>query len=171
MSCWCCFVWCHYNKVYFVQNNSDRNLIVRPSGRVMHHTDVTFESWHLKSPPTRTFNRLENISVPPYWPFVEGFRCLPMDSPTKDQWCGKSFHSESQNEVSIRSSASNIRCKLVSALLLSIPCYFGPCYNGTPIYAIHMSAALLWRHNGHSSVSNHQPYDCLHSPLFRRRSK
>ena len=30
---------------------------------------------------------------------------------------------------------------------------------------------LHWRHNGHDSVSNHQPYDCLLSRLFRRRSK
>ena len=30
---------------------------------------------------------------------------------------------------------------------------------------------LLWRHNGHDSVSNHQPYDCLLNRLFRRRSK
>ena len=31
--------------------------------------------------------------------------------------------------------------------------------------------ALLWRHNGHNSVSNHQPYDCLLRRLFRCRSK
>ena len=31
--------------------------------------------------------------------------------------------------------------------------------------------SLLWRHNGHNSVSNHQPYDCLLRRLFRRRSK
>ena len=30
---------------------------------------------------------------------------------------------------------------------------------------------LLWRHNGHDSVSNHQPYDCFPRRLFRRRSK
>ena len=30
---------------------------------------------------------------------------------------------------------------------------------------------LRWRHNGHDSVSNHQPYDCLLNRLFRRRSK
>ena len=30
---------------------------------------------------------------------------------------------------------------------------------------------LQWRHNGHESVSNHQPYDCLINRLFRRRSK
>ena len=30
---------------------------------------------------------------------------------------------------------------------------------------------LQWRHNGHDSVSNHQPYDCLLNRLFRRRSK
>ena len=30
---------------------------------------------------------------------------------------------------------------------------------------------LLWRHNEHDSVSNHQPHDCLLNRLFRRRSK
>ena len=34
-----------------------------------------------------------------------------------------------------------------------------------------MPQSLLWRHNGHNSVSNHQPYDCLLRRLFRRRSK
>ena len=31
--------------------------------------------------------------------------------------------------------------------------------------------ALQWHHNGRSSVSNHQPHDCLLNHLFRRRSK
>ena len=31
--------------------------------------------------------------------------------------------------------------------------------------------ALLWRHNGRGSISNHQPHDCLLNRLFRRRSK
>ena len=31
--------------------------------------------------------------------------------------------------------------------------------------------ALLWRHNGHDGVSNHQPHDSLLNRLFRRRSK
>ena len=31
--------------------------------------------------------------------------------------------------------------------------------------------SLQWRHNGHDSVSNHQPHDCLPNRLFRRRSK
>ena len=30
---------------------------------------------------------------------------------------------------------------------------------------------LRWRHNGHDSVSNHQPRDCFLNRLFRRRSK
>ena len=30
---------------------------------------------------------------------------------------------------------------------------------------------LQWRHNGHDSVSNHQPHDCLLNGLSRRRSK
>ena len=37
--------------------------------------------------------------------------------------------------------------------------------NGKPTYS------LQWHHNGHNSVSNHQPYDCLLNRLFRRRSK
>ena len=32
-------------------------------------------------------------------------------------------------------------------------------------------SALRQRHNGHDSVSNHQPHDCLLSRLFRCRSK
>ena len=32
-------------------------------------------------------------------------------------------------------------------------------------------ASLQWRHNGHGSVLNHQPRDCLLNRLFRRRSK
>ena len=31
--------------------------------------------------------------------------------------------------------------------------------------------ALQWRHNGRDGVSDHQPHDCLHNRLFRRRSK
>ena len=31
--------------------------------------------------------------------------------------------------------------------------------------------SLQWRHNGHDSVSNHQPHGCLLNRLFRRRSK
>ena len=30
---------------------------------------------------------------------------------------------------------------------------------------------LHWRHNGHDSVPNHQPHDCLLNRLFGRRSK
>ena len=31
--------------------------------------------------------------------------------------------------------------------------------------------SLRWRHNGHNSISNHQPHDCLLNRLSRRRSK
>ena len=34
-----------------------------------------------------------------------------------------------------------------------------------------MQLPLRWCHNGHDSVSNHQPRDCLLNRLFRRRSK
>ena len=35
----------------------------------------------------------------------------------------------------------------------------------------HNGSSLHWRHNGHDSVSNHQPDDCLLNCLFRRTSK
>ena len=31
--------------------------------------------------------------------------------------------------------------------------------------------SLLWHHNGHDGISNHQPHDCLLNRLFRSRSK
>ena len=31
--------------------------------------------------------------------------------------------------------------------------------------------SLHWRHNGHDSVWNHQPHDCLLNCLFKRKSK
>ena len=37
--------------------------------------------------------------------------------------------------------------------------------------ANHNLCSLKWRHNGHDSVSNHQPHDCLLNRLFSRRSK
>ena len=38
-------------------------------------------------------------------------------------------------------------------------------------YHIPSIFALQWRHNGHDSISNHQPQDCLLNRSFRRRSK
>ena len=35
----------------------------------------------------------------------------------------------------------------------------------------HISQSLLWRHNGHDGVLNHQPHNCLLNSSFRRRSK
>ena len=34
-----------------------------------------------------------------------------------------------------------------------------------------IAQSLQWRHNGHDSVSNHHPHDCLLNRLFRLRSK
>ena len=39
------------------------------------------------------------------------------------------------------------------------------------VFVICLSRTSQWCHNGLDSVSNHQPHDCLHSRLFRRRSK
>ena len=43
--------------------------------------------------------------------------------------------------------------------------------NELSYFRMHCSCALLWRHNGHGSISNHQPHDCFLNRLFRRRSK
>ena len=39
------------------------------------------------------------------------------------------------------------------------------------VSALVLVFTLQWRHNGHDSVSNHQPHDCLLNRLFRLRSK
>ena len=58
------------------------------------------------------------------------------------------------------------------ASLWSIYCATGQLQapNSTAIKTC-QSWALQWRHNGHDSVSNHQPHDCLLKRLFRHRSK
>ena len=39
------------------------------------------------------------------------------------------------------------------------------------VCSYHRLHSLQWRHNGPDSISNHQPHDCLHNRVFRRRSK
>ena len=52
--------------------------------------------------------------------------------------------------------------QVVYSLMIVRGCWYRRGYNGT---------TLQWRHNGHDSVSNHQPGDCLLNRLFNRRSK
>ena len=48
----------------------------------------------------------------------------------------------------------------------------GPCFSDHNTHSIqHFSLSLLWRHNGHDGVSNHQPHDCLLNRSFGPRSK
>ena len=46
--------------------------------------------------------------------------------------------------------------------------YWGCLDNGK---SLDSKVPLRWRHNGHDSVSNHQPHGCLLNRLFRCRSK
>ena len=39
------------------------------------------------------------------------------------------------------------------------------------VCSYHRLHSLQCRHNGPDSISNHQPHDCLHNRVFRRRSK
>ena len=52
-------------------------------------------------------------------------------------------------------------------LILLVKCHAKQSLLATPF----QSKPLRWRHNGHDSVSNHQPRGCLLSRLFRRKSK
>ena len=49
------------------------------------------------------------------------------------------------------------------------------CAKHKPVYqeasGIMVLTSLKWRHNGHDSVPNHQPHDCVLNRLFRRRWK
>ena len=45
------------------------------------------------------------------------------------------------------------------------------CWHQSPHGGASVTYSLRWRHNGHDSVPNHQPHDCLLNCLFRRRSK
>ena len=47
------------------------------------------------------------------------------------------------------------------------PCQINACMN----WDYYSSLTLRRRHNGHDSVSNHQPHDCLLKRLLRRRSQ
>ena len=51
---------------------------------------------------------------------------------------------------------------------------FNDCNSKRPIlpyYAVYSFVTLQWRHNGHGSVSNHEPNNCLLNHLFRRKYK
>ena len=43
--------------------------------------------------------------------------------------------------------------------------------NNVSLHLLVLGHPLHWRHNGHDSVSNQQPHDCLLNRLFRLRSK
>ena len=51
------------------------------------------------------------------------------------------------------------------------PKYFTIYYRSTRSLQENMRISLLWRHNGHNGVSNHQPHDYLLNRSLRRTSK
>ena len=55
---------------------------------------------------------------------------------------------------------------MATSLIFPVTCSY---WSVAPV--CHFNYPLQWRHNGHDSVSNHQPHDCLLNRLFRRRSK
>ena len=58
----------------------------------------------------------------------------------------------------------------VSISLARLPCV-GYCRDGSMMNMGHRDTTLLWRHNGHDSVSNHQPHECLLNRPSMCRSK
>ena len=76
------------------------------------------------------------------------------------------------------------RNSIAIALELRISCTDpSMCFNelsqNAMAYYLHSAACQIllklpsvqWRHNGRDGISNHQPHDCLHNRLFRRRSR
>ena len=72
----------------------------------------------------------------------------------------------------------------VLAVLYTLVCNIGMHCNEIQLYVVKLyhlaitrhdihskNKSLQWRHNGHDSVSNHQPHDCFLNRLFWRRSK
>ena len=94
---------------------------------------------------------------PHNWTFVRGIHRSPVNSPHKGQWCGALVFSLTctwTNSWVNNREAGDLRCH----------------HARYDVSVIHWKP-LRWRHNGHDSVSNHQPHHCLFNRLFRRRSK
>ena len=64
-----------------------------------------------------------------------------------------------------------INCRINTIIYTQRSSVFGHSvgYGTTDELLLNMS--LLWRHNGHTGVSNHQHHDCLLNHSFRRRLK
>ena len=115
-------------------------------------------------PATRLFvdsfvqtNNEENMKSPHHWPFVReatGDWCIRF---TNGQWCGKLFHIMAHHEM---------WCFPIIYYFYGVHVVFSKMY-----FSFKPGFSLRWRHNGHDSVSNHQPHHCLLSRLFRRRLK
>ena len=65
-----------------------------------------------------------------------------------------------------RLTGSDVKIEVVP---LKHGCWLAVC--DAAVVMIHTNTALHWHHNGCDGVSNHQPRNCLHNRLFRRRSK
>ena len=59
----------------------------------------------------------------------------------------------------------------VNGHMISSALYHCTNRNASTISLLYPRTTLLWRHNGHDVVSNHQPHGCLLNRLFRRRPK
>ena len=74
-----------------------------------------------------------------------------------------------QNSISANCENKGFVCLLLITLILRR--YTGFFFMALWSFPSVTLAPLLWRHNGHDGVSNHQPCDCLLNRLFWRRSK
>ena len=100
-------------------------------------------------------------------------------------WGVEIFLINRQDQLILHSQQHGCRCPSDTLVL---PEYFNlttrvesgtshPYFIGTISKCLHemlgsfIYLSLQWRHDGHDSVSNHQPHDCFLNRLFRRRSK
>ena len=130
--------------------------------------------WRLKSTASRLFTQpfiqtqiKENTKAPRHWPLCGEFtgdRWIPR---TNGQWRGKCFHLMTSSWITKayqlhRGNTSAAAAGLASKLATS---------QHINSHNTGIQFALLWHHNGHDSVSNHQPHHCLLNRLFGCKSK
>ena len=94
-------------------------------------------------------------------------RCKVYGAEKQVNWCmTKKYSRLARIDITAVVYMYNNRCLYINTAGIIVLANFVECiFFNKNVYS------LLWRHNEHDSISNHQPHDCLLNRLFRRRSK
>ena len=130
-------------------------------------------------------NSRGNIKIPHYWPFVRVNQWWSLDSSHKGLILWKVFpcHNVFMHCETITCKTHGVDCDCRCVLLPKRKNYVTTIDHWSIITIWHLRLlshvrpersslmTLRWRHNGHDSVSNHQPREGLLKSLIRCRSK